>query len=240
MEKALLGGESSGGLKSTFSSWRDESAHFLRRSDAISYGSLYQKAAALVDLAEDGVGLPEQILDQSSYETAAKLYFIYVRLDFLWALNYFALIVLNFFEKPMWCHKYSEDSCSNREYYFLGELPYLTGVESLVYEGVTVIILVLHTFFPISYEGFRIYWKSPLNKLKLGRRKLNGKWKRGSYSLIPPGRTLIPLGRRSPNQRFTIEELPALHFYAFSLYSYNRLSYDRFNKLPAQPWPLTV
>ncbi|KAG5545318.1 hypothetical protein RHGRI_017699 [Rhododendron griersonianum] len=167
MEKALLGGESSGGLKSTFSSWRDESAHFLRRSDAISYGSLYQKAAALVDLAEDGVGLPEQILDQSSYETAAKLYFIYVRLDFLWALNYFALIVLNFFEKPMWCHKYSEDSCSNREYYFLGELPYLTGVESLVYEGVTVIILVLHTFFPISYEGFRIYWKSPLNKLKV-------------------------------------------------------------------------
>ncbi|KAI8551665.1 hypothetical protein RHMOL_Rhmol06G0203600 [Rhododendron molle] len=167
MEKALLGGESSGGLKSTISRWRDESAHFLRRSDAISYGSLYQKAAGLVDLAEDGVGLPEQILDQSSYETAAKFYFIYVRLDFLWALNYFALIVLNFLEKPMWCHKYSEDSCSNREYYFLGELPYLTGVESLVYEGVTVIILVLHTFFPISYEGFRIYWKSPLNKLKV-------------------------------------------------------------------------
>ncbi|XP_058220119.1 two pore calcium channel protein 1 isoform X3 [Rhododendron vialii] len=167
MEKALLGGESSGGLKSTFSRWRDESAHFLRRSDAISQGSLYQKAAALVDLAEDGVGLPEQILDQSSYETAAKIYFIYIRLDFLWALNYFALIVLNFLEKPMWCHKYSEDSCSNREYYFLGELPYLTGVESLVYEGVTVIILILHTFFPISYEGFRIYWKSHLNKLKV-------------------------------------------------------------------------
>ena len=46
--------------------------------------------------ADDGIGLPEQILDQSNYESAAKFYFIFIRFDFLWTLNYFALIVLNF------------------------------------------------------------------------------------------------------------------------------------------------
>ncbi|KAL7215999.1 hypothetical protein ACSBR1_028029 [Camellia fascicularis] len=160
-KEAFLGGESSGGGS------RDRSSHFSRRSDAIAHGSPYQKAAALVDLAEDGVGLPEQILDQSSYETATKFYFIFVQFDLLWALNFFALIVLNFLEKPLWCAEYSAYSCSNREYYFLGQLPYLTGAESLVYEGVTLIILMIHTFFPISYEGFHIYWKSHLNQLKV-------------------------------------------------------------------------
>ncbi|KAI8007666.1 Two pore calcium channel protein 1A [Camellia lanceoleosa] len=160
-KEAFLAGESSGGGS------RDRSSHFPRRSDAIAHGSPYQKAAALVDLAEDGVGLPEQILDQSSYETATKFYFIFVQIDLLWALNLFALIVLNFLEKPLWCAEYSAYSCSNREYYFLGQLPYLTGAESLVYEGVTLIILMIHTFFPISYEGFHIYWKSHLNQLKV-------------------------------------------------------------------------
>ncbi|CAL5391575.1 unnamed protein product [Camellia sinensis] len=190
MEKALLGHESSGGGSSSSSRRsRDASALFRRRSDAITHGSPYQKAAALVDLyvacyipillphagmihipsnvAEDGVGLPEQILDQSSFETAAKFYFIFTRFDILWSLNYFALIVLNFLEKPLWCDEHSAYSCNNREYYFLGQLPYLTGAESLVYEGVTLIILMIHTFFPISYEGFSIYWKSALNILKV-------------------------------------------------------------------------
>ncbi|KAH7861661.1 hypothetical protein Vadar_029050 [Vaccinium darrowii] len=168
MEKPLLGGESARESARRSTSWlRDQSARFFRRSEAISYGSPYQKAAALVDLAEDGVGLPEQILDHSSYETAAKFYFTYIRFNFLWTLNYFALIVLNFLEKPLWCEKYSADSCSNREYYFLGQLPYLTSVESLVYEGLTLIILIIHSLFPISYEGFHLYWKSPLSKLKV-------------------------------------------------------------------------
>ncbi|CAL5336754.1 unnamed protein product [Camellia sinensis] len=175
MEKALLGHESSGGGSSSSSRRsRDASALFRRRSEAITHGSPYQKAAALVDLyvyrclqAEDGVGLPEQILDQSSFETAAKFYFIFTRFDILWSLNYFALIVLNFLEKPLWCDEHSAYSCNNREYYFLGQLPYLTGAESLVYEGVTLIILMIHTFFPISYEGFSIYWKSALNILKM-------------------------------------------------------------------------
>ncbi|GLU06440.1 hypothetical protein SLE2022_234750 [Rubroshorea leprosula] len=137
------------------------------RSDAITCGSPYQKAAALVDLAEDGVGLPEQILDKSSFGSAAKYYFIFIRFDLIWSLNYFALIVLNFFEKPLWCVKNDVYSCGDRAYYFLGQLPYLTATESLICEGITLIVLVIHTFFPISYEGSHIYWKNPLTIMKV-------------------------------------------------------------------------
>ncbi|KAG7983619.1 hypothetical protein I3843_04G115800 [Carya illinoinensis] len=107
-------------------------------------GARYEKAAALVDLAEDGIGLPEQIIldPQSNFQNARKFYFLFVRLGFIWFLNYFALIILNFLEKPLWCTNYSGTySCDNRDYFYLGELPYLTGVESLVYEVVCLIIL---------------------------------------------------------------------------------------------------
>ncbi|KAL1817507.1 hypothetical protein DCAR_0521954 [Daucus carota subsp. sativus] len=157
----LLRGEGSGRL-------RDRIPAFSRRSDAIAYGSPYQKAAALVDLAEDGIGLPEEILDdEASFAEAAKFYFVFIQFDLIWSLNYFALLLLNFLEKPLWCSQNLAISCDDRDYYFLGELPYLSGVGSLVYEGVTLLILVAHMFFPILYEGFKIYWKSHLNKLKI-------------------------------------------------------------------------
>ncbi|EXB37992.1 Two pore calcium channel protein 1 [Morus notabilis] len=182
MEKPLLSGESSGHARSV-----GRSASFRRRSDAIAYGSPYQKAAALVDLAEDGIGLPEEILERpnfqsaedgiglpeeilekSNFQSVAKLYFFYTQLDFIWSLNYFALVILNFLEKPLWCYKSTTAySCSDRDYYFLGQLPYLTGWESLIYEGITLVILIVHTFFPLSYEGARIYWKRPLNQFKV-------------------------------------------------------------------------
>ncbi|OMO99574.1 hypothetical protein CCACVL1_03732, partial [Corchorus capsularis] len=126
MDKPLLFGETSNGA-----GLRNR---LYRRSDAITYGSPYQKAAALVDLAEDGVGLPEQILDQSSFGSAAKYYFIFTKFDLIWTLNYFALIILNFIEKPLWCFRTSSYSCSDREYFFLGQLPFLTTTESLIYE----------------------------------------------------------------------------------------------------------
>ncbi|XP_048327479.1 two pore calcium channel protein 1 isoform X2 [Ziziphus jujuba] len=150
MEKPLLSGESSGTRRT---------AGFRRRSDAIAYGSPYQKAAALVDLAEDGIGLPEQILDQSNFQSSAKLYFIFIRFDLIWSLNYFALIILNFLEN-------SVDYCSDRDYYYLGQLPYLTGTELALYEAITFLILMTHTFFPILYEGF-IFWKSNVNRFKV-------------------------------------------------------------------------
>lgn len=48
--------------------------------------------------AEDGIGLPEEILNDTRFEKAAKFYFVYIRLDFLWSLNLLALIILNFLE----------------------------------------------------------------------------------------------------------------------------------------------
>ncbi|KAF7850532.1 hypothetical protein BT93_L5417 [Corymbia citriodora subsp. variegata] len=104
---------------------------FNRRSDALAYGTPYQKAAALVDLAEDGVGLPVQILDQSNFESVTKFYFFFTKFDIIWSLNYLALIVLNFFE------------------------------------SITLVILLIHTFFPISYEGFCIYSRNRLNQIKV-------------------------------------------------------------------------
>ncbi|KAJ6693267.1 hypothetical protein OIU85_004071 [Salix viminalis] len=166
MEKPLLG-ESSGGRDRRIRRRDQSTPKFPRRSDAIAHGSPFQKAAALVDLAEDGIGIPEEILDQANFESVAKFYFIYIRFDIIWTLNYFAMIVLNFMEKPLWCQNNSGHSCNDREYFYLGQLPYLTAAESFVFEGITLIILVAHIFFPLSYEGFRIYWKNLLNWLKV-------------------------------------------------------------------------
>nr|XP_034916613.1 two pore calcium channel protein 1 isoform X2 [Populus alba] len=166
MEKPLLG-ESSGGRDIRFRRRDQPTSNFPRRSDAITHGSPFQKAAALVDLAEDGIGIPEEILDQENFESVAKFYFIFIQFDIIWTLNYFAMIVLNFLEKPLWCQNNSGHSCNDREFFYLGELPYLTAAESFVFEGITLIILVAHIFFPISYEGFRIYWKNPLTWSKV-------------------------------------------------------------------------
>ncbi|KAL0712072.1 hypothetical protein Bca4012_019050 [Brassica carinata] len=185
MEDPLIGRETRGG----------GSDRIVRRSEAITHGSTFQIAAALVDLAEDGIGLPEQILDQSSFGEAAKYYFIFTRLDLIWSLNYFALILLNFFEQPLWCENKPTPSCKDRDYYYLGELPYLTNAESIIFEAstelmsswlsiltidgtyehplessrlvLTLLILLVHTFFPISYEGSRIFWTSRLNLVKV-------------------------------------------------------------------------
>ncbi|KAK1302256.1 Two pore calcium channel protein 1A [Acorus calamus] len=141
---------------------------FQRRSDAISFGNRYQKAAALVDLAEDGIGLPEKVLDESAkFDRAAKFYFFFIRWDFIWSLNIFALVLLNFLEKPLWCANHSLPTCENREYFYLGQLPYLTSAQSLVYEGITLFILIIHIFFPVAYEGHCLYWRSPLNIMKV-------------------------------------------------------------------------
>ncbi|KAL3631549.1 mitochondrial thiamine pyrophosphate transporter [Castilleja foliolosa] len=154
MDVSLLGGASGSGRRKHL---------FNRRSEAIAHGSPYQKAAALVDLAEDGIGIPEEILDQSTYGSSLQSYLLFIQFDIIWSLNYFALVLLNFLERPLWC----TEACSNREYYYLGELPYLNGTESLIYEGVTILILIVHILFPMTYEGFSVFWKSNLNRLKV-------------------------------------------------------------------------
>ncbi|MQL83128.1 hypothetical protein Taro_015616 [Colocasia esculenta] len=103
METPLIteeGGSGSlrGGRRGSGDDGYRRSKAYQTRSDAIAYGSQYQRAAALVDLAEDGVGLPEEVFEDSSFERAAKFYFMYIRFDLLWSLNLFALLVLNFIE----------------------------------------------------------------------------------------------------------------------------------------------
>ena len=48
--------------------------------------------------AEDGVGLPEEILEGETFERSLRIYFMYLRFDLLWSLNLLALVVLNFIE----------------------------------------------------------------------------------------------------------------------------------------------
>lgn len=71
------------------------------------------------------------------------------------------------FQKPLWCWKDAQDACDQRDLYFLGQLPYFSKTESLIYEGLTLVILVLDIFYPLSYEGLNIFWKSNMNKLKV-------------------------------------------------------------------------
>ncbi|KAH9330237.1 hypothetical protein KI387_002345, partial [Taxus chinensis] len=101
------------------------------RANAIAHGDRYQRAAALVDLAEDGIGLPEEVIDPTKFGQAAKFYFIYIKFDMLWSLNLVALVLLNFFEVPLWC---SSNTCGDRKYYYLGDLPYLTTKQAVIYE----------------------------------------------------------------------------------------------------------
>ncbi|KAG0562969.1 hypothetical protein KC19_9G186300 [Ceratodon purpureus] len=140
-----------------------------RRGEAITKGDNYQKAAAMVDQAEDGVGLPMEVLEQADFEEAAKLYFAYIRLDFLWDLNLAALLLLNFFEVPLWCKGSFSNPCGDREKFFLGGFPYLTRYESLIFETVILLILGVSTFFPIVIIGNKLFWK---NKLDLARASL--------------------------------------------------------------------
>lgn len=137
-----------------------------RRGEAITKGDNYQKAAAMVDQAEDGVGLLGEVLEQPNFEEAAKLYFAYIRMDFLWDLNLAALLLLNFFEVPLWCKESFPNPCGDREKFFLGGLPYLTRYESLIFETVVLFILGVSTFFPIVIIGKKLFWSNKLDRTR--------------------------------------------------------------------------
>ena len=68
--------------------------------DVFSFGQLISSLSGwkCIMQAEDGVGLPEQILDSSSFQSSSRFYFIFTKCSLIWSLGYFALIVLNFLE----------------------------------------------------------------------------------------------------------------------------------------------
>ncbi|KAH7288344.1 hypothetical protein KP509_31G023000 [Ceratopteris richardii] len=143
------------------------SVHFDGVDNSAGAFDRYHKAAAFVDLADDDVGLPEEVLDRPDYQSSLYWYFVDMRLNILWSLNLAALIVLNFFELPLWCDGSASKPCGSREDYYLGELPYLTSEQSFYYEVVIWVILLAHTFFPITYLGSRVFWKSRTDQLKV-------------------------------------------------------------------------
>lgn len=139
-----------------------------RREGAITSGDRYQKASAMVDQAEDGVGLPGEVLNQPNFERAAKLYFWFINLNPVWGLNLAVLLILNFFEVPLWCTGSFPNPCGDPEKYYLGGLPYLRRTESLILEMVSVAILAGYTFFPIFFIGNNLFWKhSRLDNIKV-------------------------------------------------------------------------
>ncbi|KAI3942645.1 hypothetical protein MKW98_014232 [Papaver atlanticum] len=151
MEKPLLidvQGEGDGS-----SSNRSSNSVPFRRSrfNAISHGSSYERAAALVVLAEDGIGLPEQVLESEDYGKAAKIYFIFICFNPLWFLNLFASTVLNFLERLLFPWPVAVPICSS--------------VSHL--RGHNLVILALHTFFPLAYEGRNYFWKGHVYKWKV-------------------------------------------------------------------------
>lgn len=165
MEEPLLG--STPPRKQEISSSSSPASAVHRSDDSVGAADRYHKAAAFVDLAEDDVGLPEEVLEKPSYENALHWYFIDMRLNLLWSLNLAALIILNFFEVPLWCEGSSSQPCGSSQDYYLGELPYLSRVDSFYYEVVTWLVLLAHTFFPITYLGSNFFWKSRVNLLKV-------------------------------------------------------------------------
>ncbi|AQK97307.1 Two pore calcium channel protein 1 [Zea mays] len=147
--RGFCGSASTGGGSSGLGSGVRGTRQYHRRSDALAYGDRYQKAAALVDLAEDGVGIPEDVLnDTRTITTINEIFYLH-------------------FQKPLWCQKYAPHTCDQRDLYFLGQLPYLSKTESLIYEALTLVILVLDIFYPLSYEGLNLFWKNSMNKLKV-------------------------------------------------------------------------
>lgn len=167
MEAPLLESKAPGKQEISTTSDSPLSSAFHKADTSVGAADRYHKCAALVDLAEDDVGLPEEVLEQPNFEAAVRWYFIDMRLNFLWSLNLAALILLNFFELPLWCEGFSSQPCGSRTDYYLGELPYLSRVASFYYEVVTLVIIVVHTFFPITYLGSKIFWKSRVNLLKV-------------------------------------------------------------------------
>ncbi|KAG6553595.1 hypothetical protein Mapa_004509 [Marchantia paleacea] len=148
---------------------RDDSSHltFGGRTVAIVGGDTYQRAAALVDLAEDGEGIPSEVLEQENLKLATTLYFVYTRLDPFWNLNLAALILLTFFEVPLWCNGKFPEPCGSKAKYYLGDLPYLTREQSLIFEIIIFVILLVYTFFPILFMGKKLFWSNALNSVKV-------------------------------------------------------------------------
>lgn len=97
------------------------------RAQALASGSPVERAAALVDLAEDGIGLPLDLIHSADFGNKTRLYFLYNFFDPLWISNIILLLVLNYIEVPSWCSDAWPHPCGGdkTDAYHLGDVPYL-------------------------------------------------------------------------------------------------------------------
>jgi two pore calcium channel protein len=114
-----------------------------RRKSGLSSADRVERAAALVDLAEDGIGLPINLLDSAHFTRAATRYFWCSALSPLWTFNYCVLLGLNFVEVPSWCAEKFPHPCGEPKKYWLGGIPYLPPGPFNVVELVTLGVLGL-------------------------------------------------------------------------------------------------
>lgn len=114
------------------------------RAQALASGSNVEKAAALVDLAEDGIGLPLELIHSKDFGERARLYFLYNSFNPLWTLNLLVLVVLNFIEVPSWCTDAWPHPCGGKdtEAYHLGDVPYLHPKVFNIVELVSLLVLI--------------------------------------------------------------------------------------------------
>lgn len=113
-------------------------------ADALSSGSNVERAAALVDLADDGTGLPISLIHSPNFGKLARRYFLYNQFDPLWTLNVILLLVLNFIEVPSWCTDKWPHPCGGKDVdaYHLGDVPYLHPKVFNVVELVSLAVLL--------------------------------------------------------------------------------------------------
>lgn len=71
---------------------------------------------------------------------------------------------------------------TNPEFHMLISFPLVLWIFSIccrvshgfitLLQGITLVILLIHIFFPVTFEGFYLYWKNPLNILKVSNFEL--------------------------------------------------------------------
>ncbi|GAQ77572.1 calcium channel-related [Klebsormidium nitens] len=136
-----------------------------RRKSGLSSADRVERAAALVDLAEDGIGLPIELLDSTHFSRSAKRYFWCGALAPIWTANFCLLLGLNFVEVPSWCAEPFPHPCGDPKKYWLGGFPYLPPKSFNALELVSLCVLAFQVFLPISFEGHRHFWRDRLNQL---------------------------------------------------------------------------
>ncbi|GAQ86801.1 hypothetical protein KFL_003120080 [Klebsormidium nitens] len=171
MERPLIDSHRNSPGGNNQSAGRESSPNALsidRRGKAFKTGSKVQQAAALVDIAYDGEGLPESFLDSPHFSEKADYYLFYNAAGPLWLATYAALLLLNFVEIPSWCLTRHEHSCGDPKEYWLGDVPYLPPTVFLIVELVLFVLLAAHVLFPLLYAGPKLYKESPKDAISTG------------------------------------------------------------------------